>query len=423
MAFRTSPAKGTLSLLGCLALSSACTVGPRTPVVIVDQADELPQRERTDPDKEQFDLPEAEAVSHPRSDERTDQQKAQATVPTKRIGLAEVTLGERPPWETLEALKAPAPEEETGRIPTTWSLQRTITVGEGYLHEAEFSADEKSVVTLSTQSGHVYHFDLAGKPLTKVLLPGFAQFDDASFTTMTEITERPQLVVARPTGTTLLDLESGKFDVIESVPPGNGVQHTGRPGLYGISHRKITPQSGTVLFQWVSGEVAAKLHCDNRPDDWVLTPDGRFLAISYYPANHVEVLDLREGKLVGTMELPQWGSAIAISPDGSLLAMGGEKLRVVRFPGGEVVAEDANYGNNIGEVRFTPQGDLLLASAFDGKARSYVLPKDLDAMTSLPRPQILAHLGQANVYALGLTKDGRMLVTSSGDKTLKIWKR
>jgi WD40 repeat protein len=147
------------------------------------------------------------------------------------------------------------------------------------------------------------------------------------------------------------------------------------------------------------------------------------LAVSYIPADQVEILDLREKKLIGKVDLPKWGSAVAISPDRSIMAVGGEKLQNVRFPSGEVLAEDAQFGNNIHKVRFTPQGDLLLVSAYDGKARSYALPKDLSTITSLPRPQSLSHLGQAIVYALGLTKDGRMLVTSSGDKTIKIWRR
>jgi WD40 repeat protein len=52
----------------------------------------------------------------------------------------------------------------------------------------------------------------------------------------------------------------------------------------------------------------------------------------------------------------------------------------------------------------------------------YVLPADLDALDALPRPQLLSH-GRANVYALAMTPDGRRLVTSSGDQTLKVWMR
>jgi WD40 repeat protein len=190
-----------------------------------------------------------------------------------------------------------------------------------------------------------------------------------------------------------------------------------------VSYRRTTPQSGELVLQWITGEIALRARCQHRPDGFALSPDGRYLAIAYYPADQVEVIDLQAQQLVSTLKLPKWGSALAISPDGKWLALGGERLQVVSFPEGHLVAEDAAYENNIDTVRFTPQGDLLLTSAYDGKARSYVFPSGLSETKKLPAPQLLSHNGTANVYALGLTPDGRMLVTSSGDETLKIWKR
>jgi WD40 repeat protein len=119
---------------------------------------------------------------------------------------------------------------------------------------------------------------------------------------------------------------------------------------------------------------------------------------------------------------PQWGGPLALSPDSSLLALGGANLSVHAVSDGRSIAGDGRYGNNIDTIRFTPQADLLLTSSYDGKARSYALPADLETLASLPRPQSLSH-GRANVYALAMTPDGRRLVTSSGDQTLKVWAR
>jgi WD40 repeat protein len=276
---------------------------------------------------------------------------------------------------------------------------------------------------LSNQSGRVYRYDLDGKLLNKIDLPGFREFDDAAFAPLLELLDRPQVFIARPEGTGVLDVESGKIDTLTHTPPGTNIEHTGRPGLYGVSYRRTTPQSGELVLQWITGEIALRARCQHRPDGFALSPDGRYLAIAYYPADQVEVIDLQAQQLVSTLKLPKWGSALAISPDGKWLALGGERLQVVSFPEGHLVAEDAAYENNIDTVRFTPQGDLLLTSAYDGKARSYVFPSDLSETKKLPAPQLLSHNGTANVYALGLTPDGRMLVTSSGDETLKIWKR
>lgn len=409
---------------GVVLLLSGCSVGPRVPVY--DPTDR-PGKSDDDAetkadDDENFRLPVAEHLTNDGARPSTSSVPPEkSTSEFKEFGLARVAIGARPPWASLEAIhtKTNAPEA----APAEWRLHKSIYVGEGYLHHAAFVPGAQSVVTLSNQSGRLYHYALDGKLLNQIELPGFREFDDADFTPLLELEDRPQAFIARPEGTGVLDLESGKIDTLTNTQAGTDIQHSGRPGLYGVTFRSTTPQSGELVLQWISGEVALRARCEHRPDGWALSPDGRYLAIAYYPAEHVEVLDLKEEKVVSTLKLPKWGSAIAISPDGKWLALGGERLQVASFPDGHVIAEDASYGNNIDSVAFTPQGDLLLASAYDGKARSYALSANLAETKKLSAPQLLRHNGTANVYALGLTPDGRMLVTSSGDETIKIWKR
>lgn len=413
------------SYLGSVLLFlSACTIGPRVP--IYDPADRPVKKSdkaaQPGADDDGFRLPQAEHLTNEGAKNPTssaaDEQRISGF---KEIGLGRFSMGARPPWATLASIEAKTTLAEPA--PTGWRMHRSIWVGQGYLHQADFVPGAQSVVVLSNQSGRLYHYDLDGKLKNEVDLPGFREFDDADFAPLLELVGRPQLFLARPEGTGVLDLESGKIDTLTGTPAGTNIQHSGRPGLYGVSFRTTTPQSGELVLQWISGEVALRAECHHRPDGWALSPDGRYLAIAYYPADQLEVIDLQEEKLVSTVKLPKWGSAIAISPDGKWIALGGERLQVASFPDGHVVAEDTAYGNNINSVRFTPQGDILLSSAYDGKARSYVFPKDLEQTKKLPAPQLLPHNGTANVYALGLSPDGRMLVTSSGDKTIKIWKR
>lgn len=402
---------------------SACTVEPRAPVY--DPSDRPLKSDRDTKsrrDDDDFRLPLAEQVpSGGARQAALPQAQVDSASDFEELGLAKISIGARPPWATLEVIptKASAPEA----APSEWRLHKSIYVGQGYLHRAAFIPGAQSVVTLSNQTGMLYRYALDGQLLNQVALQGFREFDDADFTPLLELEDRPQIFITRPEGTGVLDLESGKIDALTNTSAGTDIDHSGRPGLYGMTFRTTTPQSGQLVLQWISGEVALRAQCEHRPDGWALSPDGRYLAIAYYPAEHVEILDLQEETVVSTVKLPKWGSAIAISPDGKWLALGGERLQVASFPDGHIVAEDTVYENNIDSVRFTPQGDLLLASAYDGKARSYVFPKDLSDTKKLPKPQLLRHGGTANVYALGLTPDGRMLVTSSGDKTVKIWKR
>jgi sugar lactone lactonase YvrE len=269
------------------------------------------------------------------------------------VGLAHLSLGERPPWAALESIAPSVPSPDA--IGARWRLHKSIWVGQGYLHNAAFLAGAQSVVTLSNQSGRVYRYDLDGKLLNKIDLPGFREFDDAAFAPLLELLDRPQVFIARPEGTGVLDVESGKIDTLTHTPPGTNIEHTGRPGLYGVSYRRTTPQSGELVLQWITGEIALRARCQHRPDGFALSPDGRYLAIAYYPADQVEVIDLQAQQLVSTLKLPNWGSALASSPDGKWLALGGERLQVVSFPEGHLVAEDAAYENNIDTVRFTPQ--------------------------------------------------------------------
>lgn len=407
-----------------LLLLSACTIGPRVPVY--DPTDRPVKKSADDAqparEDDNFRLPKAEHLTNDGAGPASSSLEGEASASDfKQLGQASVSIGARPPWATLESIQPGSPKPETP--PTQWRMHKSIWVGQGYLRHAAFVPGGKSVAALSNQSGRLYHYDLDGKLLHEVELPGFREFDDADFTPLVELEDRPQVFIARPEGTGVLDLESGKIDTLTNTTAGTDIQHSGRPGLYGVSFRTTEPQSGDLVLQWISGEVALTAKCHHRPDGWALSPDGRYLAIAYYPAEQLEVLDLREEKLVSTLKLPKWGSALAISPDGKWLALGGERLQIASFPDGHVVAEDASYENNIDTVRFTPQGDLLLTSAYDGKARSYAFPANLAETKKIPAPQLLPHSGAANVYALGLTDDGRMLVTSSGDKTIKIWKR
>lgn len=409
---------------GAALVLTACTIGPRVPVY--DSSDRPVKKSDKDArptrDDDNFRLPEAEHLTNSDAEPARSSAEGGASANRfKQLGLAGVSIGARPPWAALESIQAST--KNTEAAPPKWRMHKSIWVGQGYLHHADFVPGGQAVAALSNQSGRLYHYDLNGNLLSEIALPGFREFDDADFTPLLELEDRPQVFITRPEGTGVLDLESGKIDTLTNTTAGTDIQHAGRPGLYGVSFRTTSPQSGHLILQWITGEVALTAQCHHRPDGWALSPDGRYLAIAYYPAEQLEVLDLKEEKLVSTLKLPKWGSAVAISPDGAWIALGGERLQVASFPEGHVVVEDTSYENNIDTVRFTPQGDLLLTSAYDGKARSYPFPANLAETKNLPAPQLLPHSGTANVYALGLTKDGRMLVTSSGDKTIKIWKR
>ncbi|HEY6556344.1 MAG TPA: hypothetical protein VI072_03690, partial [Polyangiaceae bacterium] len=76
------------------------------------------------------------------------------------------------------------------------------------------------------------------------------------------------------------------------------------------------------------------------------------------------------------------------------------------------------FDNNVHHVQFSPNGKTLAASAYDGRAR---LLEFVPEKRELRLLRELRHAGTANVYAAEFSQDGRLLLTSSGDRTLRIW--
>jgi WD40 repeat protein len=305
--------------------------------------------------------------------------------------------------------------------PSQWRLEKTISVGKGYLYKAAFSRDEQSVFVLSQQDGVFRQYALkTGHLLQQVPLNDFKEFEAVDFAPHTH----ENVFIIRDQGLSTLNLSTGKIITVLGLDGGDQIEELAPPGLFALSNRRIEPQSGTVTLVWMDGGApteALRILSDERPDGVALSSDGRYLALNVYPSNYVYLTDLVARRLVHRLSPPQWGASVAFSPDGQLLALGGAELHVHDTTTGALVARDTGYGNNIGNLRFTPQGDLLLTSAFDGKARSYVLGST--PIRDLRTPQTLRHRGSANVYGLGLAHDGRKLATSSGDTTVKIWAR
>lgn len=315
------------------------------------------------------------------------------------------------------------PNGELAPVPTAvggWRAVRTIEVGVGYLYKAEFSDDESSVLTLSQQDGILREHAVAtGKLLRQTALPNYGEFENSDFARF-----QGRILVARASGLVQWDPAASSWVAFDDGLGGDGLVEL--PGAQlAVLERRTQPQSGSVsvLAEGARGpEVVLTIQAAERPDGVALSRDGRFLVIATYPCECAYVLDLAEARLVRSVPMPKWGSNVALDPSGRWLVLGGAELRVLDFASGQVVATDANYSNNIGNVRFSPSGDVLLTAAFEGKARSYPF-QAAAAQSPLGKPQVLRHRGTANVYGLGLSRDGTRLATSSGDKSIKIWQR
>ena len=81
-----------------------------------------------------------------------------------------------------------------------------------------------------------------------------------------------------------------------------------------------------------------------------------------------------------------------------------------------------NYGVNVDAVAFQPNGGLLAAAGHDGKVRFFDLVKNAQAK------EIVAHISDVQkqkvpqpIYSLTFSADGKQVLTSSYDNSLKLW--
>ncbi len=153
-----------------------------------------------------------------------------------------------------------------------------------------------------------------------------------------------------------------------------------------------------------------------RVDAWDLSRDNRLLAVSYYPSNDVEVFDLHKGTTLTKFSGPNYVASLSFSPDGRALAIGGQGLMLVDVVTPEKRAYYSYFANNINTVRFSPSGDAVATSSYDGRIRlfSYALTP-----ASLTLVQTLKHVGTANVYSIEFSPNGHELMSASGDQTVR----
>lgn len=346
-----------------------------------------------------------------------------------RIGRARLSRAEADGWRREIAVSSDVPasgrsgEARAAAVaPGPFKALRTIPFGKSHLTFAEMSSDGSWVVAASEAEGVLRQYDAAsGRLLAALAAPGFEAFGRASFSAWPLAGNEPQVLEVDEHGHRLLDLRAGTVTELDSEPA--WVTRESESGRYlGSMLARIESQTSTLRFARPTAAPALEplLHLSlaERADDWVLSRDARRLALLFYPSDQIELLDLDARRVVLVVPAPKYASSIDFTPDERFLAVGGAALWIYDLETGQRVASDERFDNNIGHVGFSPGGETLLVTAYDGRARSYPFSDG-----RLGERQVLSHRGTANVYAAELSSDGRRLVTSSGDQTLKVWQR
>jgi len=125
----------------------------------------------------------------------------------------------------------------------------------------------------------------------------------------------------------------------------------------------VIDEQGAGLFDLERGEALWEIWCFARCG--ALSPNGSLLALG--SANEVMVWDLQTGREVRRMEHGVWVTSVSFSPDGELLASGGFDgvVRVWEVESGREVRL-LNHGKWVASVSFSPDGRLLASGGRGG---------------------------------------------------------
>jgi WD40 repeat protein len=196
----------------------------------------------------------------------------------------------------------------------------------------------------------------------------------------------------------------------------------------------ITPDGKTVVTAtyrgvWIwdlaSGEVRARLPPEMvRDGAWpialAVSPDGRLLATG---APEVSFWDVATGEHRGSLA-GVYSEVLTFSPDGKTLAGTGPRRSIVLWDVASRRRLTLFFGhdNHVISLAFSPDGRLLASGESSyGKVRVW----DLEVHRVMPAPwtneraRLDAH--EDHVIALAFSPDGCTLASASADRTLKLW--
>ncbi len=160
----------------------------------------------------------------------------------------------------------------------------------------------------------------------------------------------------------------------------------------------------------------------------VFTRDGKELVAGGAYDNAFEVFDVATGRLVRRVVSPtpgmtgSWPEVVALSPDGSELAVGYPTLNSVN--GTVSIYSTRTWAKQfdvttisnveVSAVAFSPDGTRLAIGAEDGTAGVWSL---------LTREQLVSYAGPtAAVTAMAFTAGGRSVLTASNDGIVRLWR-
>lgn len=333
------------------------------------------------------------------------------------------------PWHTSNELARTSGVPKLGQR-NSWTANKTLKVGQSHLAVSEITGDGQFAFVISDLDVNLRLFKISnGRQLARTPLPNlktFEAFDATLWPTGNTACPAREICVLLGTreGLTLLNAKTGAALQKLSAVGADHLRFGSDQQLLGAALSQIPAQKSQLVIYRLDASPTPLTPVllasfAERVDDWALSASRKLLAVIYYPSNRVEVIDLSSQHSLFSVLAPEYAHTLEFSADEKLLAVGGEKLELIRVDAPLLSASFEHYANNIHQVRFNAITNQWFTSSYDGKIRIFKAEAD---PPSLELVQTLSHTGTANVYALSFTADGQKLLSSSGDQTLKLWK-
>lgn len=328
----------------------------------------------------------------------------------------------------LEAfVNAELPAERPDRYASFREVSR-IQVGQSHLQQVDLFPNERFLLAVSDAEATVRIYDRETQRLVgNHRVPGFAQWTTGGVVAWPE-GELTFLAGSRA-GLSAFDGRTGEELSRLDPRPVRSLRWAPDRRVLVAEAAVEEPNDPSSLYFFERGEglslrALGALRFAQRIDAWDLSADNRLLAILDFPSNALVVLDLHEGNEVLRVPAPRYSGDVAFSPDGRWVAVGGQGLLLVDLLAPERRGFYSHVYNNIGFVRFSPSGDALVASSYDGHLRifRYEEPAEGGGAARLRLEQVLRHQGQANVYGFVFEGGGDGLVSASGDQTVRTFR-
>ncbi len=189
-----------------------------------------------------------------------------------------------------------------------------------------------------------------------------------------------------------------------------------------------TTQARSALVDATAGEIPTRLLGPVGPEFVSLSGNGRLLAVAQSANDTVALYGLSGSHPTRLAELragPGSGHdfAVALSPDGRLLAAGGTDHTVTLWnvtspTRARELAVLRGFTSTVYSVCFSPRSRRLAAGGADGTVRQWDL-----AGSGPPKPQPVLHApAGASVKTVSYSPDGRLLAAAGAGGTVALWK-